>query len=563
MFGDRIAIGHAGDIIADEPRAAHLIGADLGRCLRPFGRHQIRGHEKPGKKIADDQARLVTDADQPLMPVHVRKQKLSKSTCRCSLMPAEKPISGRALRPHVVHACDPRRGDPPAALRDGILDKIGDEPAHKLMNGTNGLEARIKRRDLAANATQKIDLANLRKIDEPGAQAIVDIMRIIGDVVGERRRLCLGAGKTREVEILDGIIFEDRRGKSAFGIARGDLSIGLQKRSVVFDEPFQCLPSQIEPVEGGVAAFELGDDPQRLGVVIEAAVRRHELVEHLLARVAERRVAKIMRERQRFGEIVVEAERAGKRARDLADFERMGEPGAEMIALMRNKDLCLMGEPAEGRAMNDAVAIALKFRARRRRRAPRPGGRGFVPHRPHKERAAWKARAGEIWQSWHEIWLTRTHSVAGGRFATYVCISNAAASASHPTSAVRPRSRQASFEVFKMSEAAIECPVELTEKAARRVAEILKSEPAGSFLRVGVDGGGCSGFTYTYNISTEQSADDLVIERDGATVAIDPISLDILRGSKIDFIDDLMGRMFKIVNPAATASCGCGSSFAV
>lgn len=114
-----------------------------------------------------------------------------------------------------------------------------------------------------------------------------------------------------------------------------------------------------------------------------------------------------------------------------------------------------------------------------------------------------------------------------------------------------------------MSEVLAEAPVELTEKAARRIAEILKSEPAGSFLRVGVDGGGCSGFTYTYNLSTEQSGDDLMIERDGAMVAIDPISLDLLRGSKIDFIDDLMGRMFKIVNPAATASCGCGSSFAV
>ena len=114
-----------------------------------------------------------------------------------------------------------------------------------------------------------------------------------------------------------------------------------------------------------------------------------------------------------------------------------------------------------------------------------------------------------------------------------------------------------------MSETAIACPVELTEKAARRVAEILKSEPQGSFLRVGVDGGGCSGFTYTYNLTTEQSHDDLVIEREDAKVVIDPVSLDILRDSQIDFIDDLMGRMFKIRNPAATASCGCGSSFAV
>lgn len=114
-----------------------------------------------------------------------------------------------------------------------------------------------------------------------------------------------------------------------------------------------------------------------------------------------------------------------------------------------------------------------------------------------------------------------------------------------------------------MTEVAVEAPVELTEAAARRVAEILKTEPAGSCLRVGVDGGGCSGFTYTYNVTTERSEDDLVLEREGATVLVDQISLEYLRGCRIDFIDDLMGRMFKISNPAATASCGCGSSFAV
>ncbi|HXW70020.1 MAG TPA: iron-sulfur cluster assembly accessory protein [Methylocella sp.] len=114
-----------------------------------------------------------------------------------------------------------------------------------------------------------------------------------------------------------------------------------------------------------------------------------------------------------------------------------------------------------------------------------------------------------------------------------------------------------------MGGSAVDFPIELTERAARRIAEILRGEPPGSSLRVGVDGGGCSGFTYTYNLTTESAAGDLVVERDGARVVIDPISLDILRGSKIDFVDDLMGRMFKIDNPAATASCGCGSSFAI
>ncbi len=114
-----------------------------------------------------------------------------------------------------------------------------------------------------------------------------------------------------------------------------------------------------------------------------------------------------------------------------------------------------------------------------------------------------------------------------------------------------------------MTETVVETPVELTENAARRVAEILKTEPTGSVLRVAVDGGGCSGFQYTYNITQDRADEDLVLEREGATVVIDQISLDFLRGCQIDFIDDLMGRMFKIRNPAATASCGCGSSFAV
>lgn len=113
-----------------------------------------------------------------------------------------------------------------------------------------------------------------------------------------------------------------------------------------------------------------------------------------------------------------------------------------------------------------------------------------------------------------------------------------------------------------MTEAVVETPV-LTERAARRVAEILKAETPGTVLRVGVDGGGCSGFQYTYNLTQDRESDDLVLERAGAVVVIDPISLDFLRGCEIDFIDDLMGRMFKIHNPAATASCGCGSSFAV
>jgi iron-sulfur cluster assembly accessory protein len=103
----------------------------------------------------------------------------------------------------------------------------------------------------------------------------------------------------------------------------------------------------------------------------------------------------------------------------------------------------------------------------------------------------------------------------------------------------------------------------LTDRAARRIGEILRREPPGTMLRVSVEGGGCSGFQYKFDVERAQAADDVVIARDGATVLIDQISLGYLAGSEIDFVDDLIGAAFKINNPQATASCGCGTSFSI
>jgi iron-sulfur cluster assembly accessory protein len=105
--------------------------------------------------------------------------------------------------------------------------------------------------------------------------------------------------------------------------------------------------------------------------------------------------------------------------------------------------------------------------------------------------------------------------------------------------------------------------VTLTERAARRIAEILQGEPAGTMLRVSVEGGGCSGFQYRFDMDREKAADDLVIERSAATVLIDPVSLEYMGGSEIDFVDDLIGASFKVVNPNVKAACGCGTSFAL
>ena len=105
--------------------------------------------------------------------------------------------------------------------------------------------------------------------------------------------------------------------------------------------------------------------------------------------------------------------------------------------------------------------------------------------------------------------------------------------------------------------------ITVSQRAARKIGEILKAEPPGTMLRVSVEGGGCSGFQYKFDIERDRADDDLVITRDGATVLIESVSVGYMAGSEIDFVDDLIGASFKVKNPKATASCGCGTSFSL
>ena len=105
--------------------------------------------------------------------------------------------------------------------------------------------------------------------------------------------------------------------------------------------------------------------------------------------------------------------------------------------------------------------------------------------------------------------------------------------------------------------------VTISERAARRIGQILKSEGDGAMLRISVEGGGCSGFQYKFDVEHAKAEDDLVIERDHAVVVVDPASVPFLAGSEVDFVDDLIGASFRVNNPNATASCGCGTSFSI
>jgi iron-sulfur cluster assembly accessory protein len=105
--------------------------------------------------------------------------------------------------------------------------------------------------------------------------------------------------------------------------------------------------------------------------------------------------------------------------------------------------------------------------------------------------------------------------------------------------------------------------VTISERAAKKIGQILKTEPSGSMLRLSVMGGGCSGFQYKFDVESAKADDDVTIERDGVTMLVDQVSLQFLAGSEIDFVDDLIGASFKVNNPRAKASCGCGTSFSL
>jgi len=110
----------------------------------------------------------------------------------------------------------------------------------------------------------------------------------------------------------------------------------------------------------------------------------------------------------------------------------------------------------------------------------------------------------------------------------------------------------------------IETPaISLTENAARRVAEIAVKLGKSPILRLSVEGGGCSGFQYRFGLADTVEPDDIRTDGDGASLVVDPMSLDLVRGSAIDFVESLGGKSFQVTNPQAQAGCGCGSSFSI
>jgi len=418
-------------------------------------------------------------------------------------------------------------------LRACLGKEIVDQNTNQAVNNLSDKTAEFERTKLVCHPLRHRTSERCRNEivhrKKSGAQSVVDVVIHISYVVGNGGDLRLDPRPARQIQRPLSVEIRNRPRKRCSS---------ARQRTVMLHQSFKRFPGEIETVERGVAMLERRQEPERVGVVIEAADRGGRGVERILPGMAERRVAEIVGEAQCLGEILIDGEHPRHRARNLGDFERMGKAGAVVIAFVLHEDLRLVLQAAKRGGMDNAVAIALVARSGRAfRLGMKPSAAPFGPRcirchlqGRHEERRQEAARRG-------------VHGLCSGDSKSYT----------KPTAT----DRYATMDVQQASAFTI------TSRAARRVAEIVSAEGGEAMLRVAVTGGGCSGFQYSFALDDARADDDLVIERDGATVLVDPMSLDFLKGAELDFVDDLIGAAFKINNPNATSSCGCGTSFSV
>ena len=238
---------------------------------------------------------------------------------------------GERLDPQLAQAGDERGAQ--------IAHQTVDHAAHPLVVAHVGWCAG---RHLGHRLGPQARAAQILRVEHARLEAVVDVVRVVGDLVGEVDDLCLQARRQLGVEV-------------------AHLRPVVARR--VLDDALAHLPGEVEAPEGRVALLEHVHDTQALRVVVEAAVGLHEAVERALAGVAEGRVAEVVRQRDRLGQVLVEPEGARQRAGHLRGLDRVREPRPVVVALVVHEHLRLVLEAAEGGGVDDAVAVALEGHA--------------------------------------------------------------------------------------------------------------------------------------------------------------------------------------------------------
>ena len=243
------------------------------------------------------------------MPVHAGEEEGAQAIEIAAHLFGEGDDGARRMT-HIGGAPGLKRRKPPLALGDGVFDHRADQAANGLIEEPCAVDTGIGLPHLGERARRDRHFGKLGEGEEAGAIAVIDVVIVIGDVVGESGGLGLDRGEGRKFEVLPGAIVEDRLRHLALRPLAW--RIGPGQRTVMLDQAFERLPGEIEAVEARIFLFERGDHAERLGIVVEAAGIRHRGVERALAGMAEGRMAEIVGERQGLGEILVDAQASGR-----------------------------------------------------------------------------------------------------------------------------------------------------------------------------------------------------------------------------------------------------------
>ena len=258
----------------------------------------------------------------------------------------------------VLGAFQPSRSG--VGMLDDVVDHYPDLVAHQLAQLAVARRMGMPRLDRAPQLGDEIEREQLVEIDEPRAQSVIDVVVVIGDIVGDVGHLRLERGPSPE---------RQRKGAVDFG----QRPVRRRHRPVVLCHPLEHFPAQIEPLVFAIGAFEPRHDADGVGVVVETARLRHRLGQCPLPRVAEGRVADVMRQRERLGQILVQPEQPRDHSSDLRHLQAVRQPGAVEIPVGGDEHLRLGAQAAERGRVDDPVAVALERAAGAARLAARRG----------------------------------------------------------------------------------------------------------------------------------------------------------------------------------------------
>lgn len=351
---DRIGVRHSRNIIAHHPCPEQGVALAEPSPVAPGRRQGFGLLKKEMKQIADDAPGLAHHAIDAVMSIHALEEESAQGLLpRVDLF--GKSRQRMIERPDLGDAGGSRPRRPSGEFLREIADPDADQAPDRFSDQARGLEIGIIRRHGDERLPRQRDIHQIGKGEEARPEPILNVVIIVGDVVGESGDLSLGTCEGMEFKRLEGLIIA-KGGRQTRRILPGP-----QERTIMLDDPLKGLPGEVQSVESGIFVLKARQDPQGLGVVIKPAIRGHDRIEGVFSGMAEGRMADIVGEGERFSEILVQPEGAGGRAGDLGDLKGMSEAGPVVIAFMGDEDLGLLLEATERVGVNDPVPVALKI----------------------------------------------------------------------------------------------------------------------------------------------------------------------------------------------------------